>query len=330
MRAAVLHRFGAPLELSEVPVPEPREGEVLVRVRAVGLCGTDLKITGGAFASTPLPIVPGHEVAGELADGRRVACYVYEPCGRCRTCRLGFETLCRASVRIGFDKDGGLAEFVRVPEANALPFAAHVPFEAAAVTMDAVTSPWRALLTRAGLAAGERLVIAGAGGLGLSAVQIARHRGARAAVLEPSAGSRELALASGAELAVAPGAVEDVLRWSGGEGADVGFEAAGSRQALDALVACVRPGGRLVCCGYRSGVEYGLDSTDLVLREITMLGSRNGARADAEAALRALEADALRPPVSHRLPLEAVNEGLERLRRGEVAGRVVIDMEGGR
>jgi D-arabinose 1-dehydrogenase-like Zn-dependent alcohol dehydrogenase len=323
MRAAVLRAFGQPLEMRELEVPAPSAGEVLVRVRAVGLCGTDLKITGGAFATTPLPMVPGHEVAGELADGRRVACYVYEPCGRCRTCRRGFDTLCPTSTRIGFDKDGGLAEYVKVREHNALPFADHVPFESAAVAMDAGTSPWRALMTRAQVGAGETVVIAGAGGLGTNGVQIARHAGARVAVVDPVARSRTAALAAGAELAVDPGAAEALIEWSGG-GADVGFEASGARAGFDTLVRCLRPGARLVCCGYQVGIEYGLDSAALVLNEITLLGSRNGSRSDAESALRALETGALRPVIGERLPLQDVNRGLDRLRRGDATGRIVV------
>jgi D-arabinose 1-dehydrogenase-like Zn-dependent alcohol dehydrogenase len=330
MRAAVLRSFGAPLELTEVPEPQPGSDEMLVEVRAIGLCGTDLKITGGLMGSTPLPLIPGHEVAGvvaadggALAPGTPVACYGYDPCGTCERCRVGQETLCRDATHLGFDRDGGLATFVKVRRRNALPFSPSVSFEAAAVTMDAVLSPWRALHTIAGLQAGERVAIAGGGGLGLHGVQVARGLGAAVAVLEPAPSRRQLALELGAELAVAPDEAGQVAEWAQG-GADVGFEASGARGGLDALAASLRPGGRIVCCGYRPGQEYGLDSHQLVLGEIALLGSRNGNRADARAALQAVEAGSITPLIAERRPLEEVNEGLGQLRGGEVPGRVVI------
>lgn len=330
MRAALLRRFGAPLHLDDVQTPAPGEDEALVKVRAVGICGTDLKIVAGAFSTTPLPIIPGHEVAGELAEavdgmarGQRVACYIYDPCEACRWCRSGQETLCPTSRRIGFERDGGLAEYVKVPRRNLLPFSHSLDFDLAAVCMDAVMSPWRALSVRAALRPGETLVVAGAGGLGLSAIQIARALGARAAAVEPVASRRNMALEAGAEVAAGLDELEKVRDWAGG-GADAGFEASGSRAGFDALVATLRPGARLVCCGYRPGVEYGLDSARLVLEEVTLLGSRAGARTDALAALTAVERGQVRPHVMDRLSLDEVNHGLDMLRAGEVLGRLVV------
>jgi propanol-preferring alcohol dehydrogenase len=314
----------------ELPVPEPSEDEALVRVVATGICGTDLKITSGAFESTPLPIVPGHEVAGELAQdvdglskGQRVACYIYDPCGECRWCRGDQPTLCPTSRRIGFERDGGLAEYINVPRRNLLPFGDGLAFEQAAVCMDAVMSPWHALVSRAALRAGETVVVAGAGGLGVSGIQIARSLGGRVAAIDPVPAHRELALREGAELAVDPADVEHVRDWSGG-GADLGLEASGARAGFDALAASLRAGARLVCCGYKPGVEYGLDSSRLVLDEITILGSRAGSREDARAALGALEAGDVRPHIMQRLRLEEANQALELLRAGQVLGRVVV------
>jgi propanol-preferring alcohol dehydrogenase len=330
VRAAVLRQFGRPLELAELPVPQPAEDEALVKVAATGICGTDLKIIAGSFADTPLPIVPGHEVAGELAQdvdglsqGQRVACYIYDPCGECRWCQAGQPTLCPSSRRIGFERDGGLAEFIKVPRRNLLPFAEELAFELAAVAMDAVMSPWHALVGRAALRAGETMVIAGAGGLGLSGIQIARSFGARVAAIDPIAAHRQLALEVGAEVAVEPGELEPVREWADG-GADVGFEASGARAGFDAVAACLRPGARLVCCGYKPGVEYGVDSGRLVLEEITILGSRAGSRDDARAALAVIETGEVRPHVMEVLPLSEANRALELVRSGEVLGRVVV------
>jgi D-arabinose 1-dehydrogenase-like Zn-dependent alcohol dehydrogenase len=332
MRAAVLKAFNQPLELTQVAEPNPGADEVVIRVRAVGLCGTDLKVITGAIDTVNVPLIPGHEVSGEivlgtgsLQRGQRVACYLYSPCGACRWCAAGQDTLCPHSRRIGYERDGGLAEFIAVPAINALPFGEDLPFEAAAVAMDAVLSPWHALVVRAQLSAGESLVVVGAGGLGLNAVQIGRNRGVAVAAIDPLQSHREVAEQLGAELAVAPEDWSSVVDWSKG-GVDVAFEASGTKIGVNAAISSLRPGGRVVCCGYRPGLDVSLGSVELVLGELTILGSRAGSRSDALASLRAVEEGAIKPQISDRVLLSAVNTGLERLRDGSVLGRLVVMM----
>ncbi len=332
MRAAVLHSFGAPLQVGEVPDPRPVGDEVLVRVRAAGICGTDLKIVSGMFSEITPPLIPGHEIAGVVVSaaggleaGQRVACYFYDPCGECRFCRAGDHSLCPSSRQLGFHRDGGLAEFVSVQRRNLVPFGHGLSFELAAVSMDAVVSPWHALHRRAGLQADEAVAVAGAGGLGLSGIAIARAAGARVAAIDPLPAHRDAALAMGAELAVASGEWALIREWAGG-GTDVALEASGRRAGFDDAAASLRPGGRIVCCGYSPGVEYGLDSRRLAGEEITVLGSRAGTREDAHAALAAVERGEIRPLIAERLPLERVNDALDGLAAGGAVGRFVIDL----
>lgn len=319
MKAAVLTRFDSPLEVTEVADPSPGPGEVLVRVRAAGLCGTDLKVVAGTLPGLALPLVPGHEIAGEVVgDGTAVACYHYEPCGRCRYCLAGDEALCPDAARVGRSRDGGLAELVVMREENVFPFAGLDP-ALAAVAMDAVATPWRALHRRAQLRPGEHLAVAGAGGLGSNAIQIAVDLGASVAVVDPDPGARTRALALGAEAAVAPEDAGELGGW-----ADAGLEASGRRGGFDALVAALRPGGRIVCCGYAPGAPYELDSMRLVLAELSVLGSRAASREDARAALAAVAEGRVVPQIDRTLPLDRVNDGLDLLRDGGLAGRVVI------
>src|SRR2546427_5084753 len=332
MRAAVLRRFSEPLDVTEVPDPRAGPDEVLVKVVATGLCGTDTKIAGGAFPDAPLPLIPGHEVAGVLTEddgdlrrGQRVACFMYKSCGVCRWCRSGEEILCPDPPRLGFNRDGGLAEYVRMPRECVLPFADNVSFQHAAICMDAVMTPFRALTVRARVQPGESVVVVGVGGLGLNGVQVARAVGARVAAIDPSPAHRDEAMRLGAELAVAPEQLDQVLEWSPG-GADVVFEASGFREGLDSAASCVTPGGRLVCCGWRPDVEYGLQSRQLVLKEVTVLGSRAGNRSDARAALRALERGDIAPIAMESVSLEDINEALARLKNGDVTGRFVVEI----
>jgi D-arabinose 1-dehydrogenase-like Zn-dependent alcohol dehydrogenase len=333
VRAAVLQRFNEPLQVSDRPAPEPAEGEVLVRVRATGLCGTDLKVVSGSLASIHPPVIPGHEVAGEvvggsddLRDGQRIAAYMYETCGDCRTCLLGHTAICPNLVRIGLERDGGLAEYMSLRRENALPIGNTVSFAAAAVSMDSVLTPWCGLRRRAQLQAGEDLVVVGAGGLGLNAVQIARFLGARVAVIDPQSDHRERACELGAELGVGPEGIEAVRVWSDG-GADVVLDSSGAASGFRAAFHSVRRGGRIVCCGYQVGAEYAFESSRVVLEELTLLGARVGTREDARDVLRAVEDGAIRPAIMDALPLERVNDALDRLRAGEVLGRLVVDLD---
>lgn len=330
MKAAVLTEFSAPYQFRDVPMPEPRPGDCLVRVRACGICGTDMKISAGAFSDTPLPMIPGHEVAGELVEdagdmkkGQRVALQVFHPCGRCRWCLLGEETLCPNPPRIGFNRDGGLAEYITVPVETAIPFADTLPYEIAGIGMDAVLSPWRALMERGRVRSGNSVVVIGAGGLGLAGIQISKAAGARVAAVDPVAAHRQEALHSGAEIAVEPGQVEAILDWTGPGGADVVYEASGSRAGLDMAAQVITPGGRLICNGWAPGVEYGLQSSQLVLKEITMIGSRAGTRRDIRSVLRALERGQV-TPAYEAIPLEKINEAMARLKAREVTGRFVV------
>jgi propanol-preferring alcohol dehydrogenase len=332
MQAAVCRTYGEPLALETRPLPTPGPGEVLLRVDAVGLCATDLKTISGALApGTSLPLIPGHEVAGTVVDGaddlvgRRVAVYLYESCGHCARCAEGRPTLCAEAVRIGIERDGGLAGYMVAARANLLPFGDAIDATAAAVAMDAVTSPWGALHGRAAIQAGERLVVVGCGGLGLNAIQIATAAGARVAAVDPVAAHRELALANGAEIAVDPdqAAAGAVHGWAPG-GADLALETSGRRAGFLTAAAALRAGGRVVCNGYQPGVEYGMDSARLVLEEITILGSRVGTLEDARDALAAVESGAVVPQIMRTAPLSDINEALDALAAGRVDGRIVI------
>jgi D-arabinose 1-dehydrogenase-like Zn-dependent alcohol dehydrogenase len=335
VRAARLVEFGRPLEVGDAPEPEPADGEILVRVRGAGLCGTDLKLVDGKLPNVSLPMTPGHEIAGEVvhdptgahAPGAPVACYFYESCGHCRLCKLGQTTICRSVVRLGIERNGGLGEFVSMPGANAVPLPDGVSFEVAAVAMDSVLTPWRALRGRGAVRPGEFVVVVGSGGLGLNGVQIASDGGARVAAVDVDQLAREMAVEVGAELAVAPDHVGELVEWSGG-GADLVLDTSGSPAGFETGVAALRPGGRLVGCGYQPGVKFSFESMRLPLDELTILGSRVGSVGDAADALDAVARGAVIPTVSETIGLEDVNEGLRRLRAGEVVGRLAVNPEG--
>ena len=334
MRAAVIREYGSDPQIETVPVPRPEAGEALVKVLATGLCATDLKVISGALShSTALPRIPGHEVAGIVAEcaeapglvGKRVALYLYESCGECRFCLSGRETLCAEARRPGIERDGGLAEYVCVDHRTLLTVEPETNIQSAAVAMDAVLTPWGALVGKGRIVAGDDVAVIGCGGLGSNAVQIAVGLGARVAVADPQESHRQMGLDLGAELAVAPEDIGRIVEWSKDrDGVAVALETSGHRSGFDTAVACLAPAGRVVCNGYQPGLEYGLDSSRLVLEEIEVLGSRVASLSQARDALDAVEDGRVKPRIMSAMPLEELGKALGMLRAGEVEGRLVL------
>jgi L-iditol 2-dehydrogenase len=240
------------VRVAEEPVPEPRPGESLIRIEAVGLCGSDLHwYEDGAIGATALgrPVVPGHELAGTAETGphagRRVAVDPALPCGRCRMCLEGHHNLCPHTAFAGHgDRDGGLQRHLAWPDAALHP----LPHG-----FDAATG---ALLEPLGVAIhafdlghvklAAEVAVLGCGPIGLLIIQVARAAGARVVLAtDPLPHRRDAATRAGAERAVAPGELSDAE-------VDVAFEAAGHQLAVDQALAIARPGARVVLAGIPS------------------------------------------------------------------------------
>jgi threonine dehydrogenase-like Zn-dependent dehydrogenase len=194
--------------LDEVPMPEPRGQEVVVRVRSAAICGTDRENLEGPGQST----VPGHENAGEIVAvdlpmrvkvGDRVALNCHVTCGGCEHCLKGDLYFCDELQAIGFERDGGFAEYVRVPEACCTPLPDDLSYEAGSLLVDMLGTPFRAV-KRARLLPGDRVGIWGAGPIGLGALMVAQRFGARTAILDPSEYRLEIARNLGVDLALNP------------------------------------------------------------------------------------------------------------------------------
>ena len=254
MKAARLHGVGD-LRVSDEPAPVPGPGMSLVRVTAVGICGSDLHWWGeGSIGDARLerPLVPGHEMAGVIADGprrgERVAIDPAVPCRACRMCRAGYCNLC---TRIRFsghsDTDGAMREFMAWPSELLHPLP-----DTLTDTDGAVLEPLGVALHALDLGhvrLGAVAVVAGLGPIGLLMVQVLRVAGAgRIAGFDPLPHRREAALRLGADLAESPGAA-GAIEGLAGEGADVAFELAGTDVAVQLAMDLARPGGRVVLGG---------------------------------------------------------------------------------
>jgi 6-hydroxycyclohex-1-ene-1-carbonyl-CoA dehydrogenase len=195
MKAVRLMASGAPLEVQDVPLPEPRPGEVLVRVAGCGVCHTDVGFwRAGVATRHPLPLTLGHEISGTVERvsagnqallGREVIVPAVIPCGHCELCKQGRGNVCRAQLMPGNDIDGGFAEYVCVPARGLCVVADRGGYELAelSVIADAVTTPYQAIV-RSGLRAGDLAVFVGVGGVGTYGVQIAAALGARVIAID--------------------------------------------------------------------------------------------------------------------------------------------------
>lgn len=340
MRAIRLAEPGRPVREEEVDRPEPGPGEVLVRVRAAGICHSDAHYRSGSSPAGPLPLTLGHEVAGTVVEtgpgtagprpGERVCVHYLDTCGACPACAAGEEQFCDEATMLGKSREGGWAEYVRIPARNAVALPEGIPFPEAAVMMCSSATSLHAL-RRARMEAGDRVAVFGAGGLGLSAIQLARAAGALQVF---AVDVREAPLEIARELGATPvragteGAAARIRRATGGRGVDVAVEVAGRpstvRDALEALA----PMGRVALAGIFSGPVEVQPYTQLIGREAELIGVSDHVLHEIPELLEWAEQGALRldPVVRSTVPLEAgpVNDVLDRLEAFEAEGRTVI------
>ncbi|MGY1726082.1 alcohol dehydrogenase catalytic domain-containing protein [Geodermatophilus sp. SYSU D01062] len=303
MRAARFVGPGEPLAVQDVPVPRPAPDEVLVRVAATGLCGSDVHVAVEGITPTAFhPITLGHEIAGTVAaagkavtgwdEGRRVAVFPVLFDGTCASCLAGHSEICVGRRIVGIHADGGLAEFVAVPATNLAAVPDGVPLEQAAICTDAVMTPFHALTEVARVAPGESVAVIGVGGLGLHAVQIARLAGASPVIAVDTRRTQlERARRGGADVVVdarTEPVVDAVLAATGGAGVDVAAEFVGAQATIGQAVECLRIGGRAVVAGLGADPITVLPPTVFVRRQLQLLGSYGGTLATLQRVLQLL------------------------------------------
>jgi D-arabinose 1-dehydrogenase-like Zn-dependent alcohol dehydrogenase len=316
MRAAKFDGPGRPLSLERVDIPKPRPGHLLIRVEACGVCGSDLSISRGEF-EVPVGTILGHEISGSAEDGKRYAIYYATGCGECQQCRKGWIVGCiRGSRRLGVNENGGFAEFVEVASNNLIPIPNKLSFEEAAVATDAVATCIHALLDNGRLRAGEVVAVIGIGGLGATAIGVAKAVGARVIAVTRSGHKRKLAFEMGADDVVLNEGDPSRLH---GLNADVVVQLAPTASCDElAIVSCAQ-GGRVVLVAF-SPHPFQASSLDLIAREVIVIGSRGMTKQNIRTALNWIAAGRIdtSPLLAAPRPLEAINQVLEQFGAGKI------------
>jgi propanol-preferring alcohol dehydrogenase len=284
MNALHIVDYGMPLESKVIADPTPASDEVVVVIEAAGICRSDVHYRSGTRPVSHLPLVPGHEVAGTVdavgADvtthqpGDRVCLHYLVTCGHCTFCVEGAEQFCATGAMIGLDRQGGYAEAIAIPARNAHHVPDGVSTEAAAIMMCSTSTSLHAL-RRGGAGPGTSVAVFGAGGLGMSAIQLATTLQVDQII---AIDTNPTKLATAAEFGATPvdgngEQVAQAVREASGGGVDVALELVGSAPLMATAVASLRPGGRAVAVGI-TDAEFGLDPyRDLIKREASIVGA---------------------------------------------------------
>lgn len=294
MRALLCEEPGR-LSLVTRPRPVRGAGEVLVRIRHVGVCGTDFHIFAGKHPFLQYPRVMGHELSGtveeaeDLAPGTPVYIVPYLSCGTCGACRKGLTNACRNIRVLGVHCDGGMAEYLSVPAANVIPAGGIALADAAMIEFLAIGAHG---VKRGGIGPEDRVLVTGAGPIGMSAILFARARGAHVTAMDPRAD--RLAFASGAlgadaVLAAGPDALAAAMAATGGEGFDVVIDATGLPGPIEAGFAFLAHGARYVLLSVVPQ-EIRFSDPEFHKREATLIASRNAQPDDFAEVLRRMAA----------------------------------------
>ncbi|MCY3865813.1 MAG: alcohol dehydrogenase catalytic domain-containing protein [Chloroflexi bacterium] len=336
MKAALLHELGQPLRIEDVPPPNPGDGEALVRVRACGIDGTDLKLIDGFGYLPKLPFIMGHEIAGdvvsvgagvsEFAPGDRVAVYNFITCGGCFYCRSFREQLClnMGGIVGVLDVPGGYAECVCLPAQQLIRLPDAVSFADGATCCDAGMTALHAV-DRADVTLGDIALVIGVGGVGSIVTQLLSMAGAEVIAADIDEAKAEWALEQGASVfssAAGDSLISQVQRLTDGLGVDRAIDVVGLESTVSAGFASLRRGGRLVVVGYTPEL-FPLSGKELAQNEKEVIGTRAGRRNDLSRCLKLYASGVLTSIVRQTVPLAQVNEALGMLRAG-VTGRIVL------
>lgn len=339
MKALVKSHAEVGLWMEHVPVPEPCDNEVLIKVRKSAICGTDVHIwkwDEWSAKTVPVPMVVGHEFCGEIVDcgkaalkykiGQRVSGEGHVTCGVCRNCRAGRGHLCRNTLGVGVNRPGSFAEYLCIPEANVVPIPDEIPDEIAAIFDPFGNAVHTALSFDL---VGEDVLVTGAGPIGIMGALVAQKVGARKVVITDISPYRlQLARDLGVQTVVDVSAVtlREVMQDIGmTEAFDVGLEMSGASAAMRQMIARMNNGGKIALLGI-APTEFAVDWNEIIFKMLTVKGIYGREIFETWYKMIALVQSGLHisPLITHRIPIDDFETGFQAMLSGE-AGKVVMD-----
>jgi len=335
MKAAVVHQFGRPLAIEEVPIPTPKSGEILIKIIANGVCHTDLHAAQGDWPVKPkLPFIPGHEGAGIVAgvganvtglkEGDPVGlAWLHDACGMCEYCRTGWDSLCLAQHNSGYAVNGSFAEYAIGSAAYVGKLPSNPDFAAMAPILCAGVTTYKGI-KETEAKPGEWILISGVGGLGQLAIQYAKAMALQVAAVDVTEEKLALAHTSGADVtanAKSPHAIDQIIKQTGG-GAHGALVTAVSLSAFNQAIHMVRRKGTIALVGLPPG-DFPTPVFDVVLGRITIRGSIVGGRQDLAEAL-AFAAEGKVHSHYHEMKLDDINKVFSDMKFGKLDGRMVM------
>jgi propanol-preferring alcohol dehydrogenase len=339
MKAAIFEKPNEPLKIGEWPTPEPKAGEILLKVAACGVCHTDLHyIDHGVPTFKKPPLILGHEASGIVAgvgagvtdrkEGDRVLLPAVLTCGHCKNCRTGRENICLSMQMFGNDVDGAYAEYVLAPAKDTFILPESIPLEEGSIIADAISTPYHAVKNRGQVRGGDWVIVFGCGGIGLNIVQVATAFGGNVVAVDIRDDKLEAAKMLGARATINATGVEridkEVRKLTGG-GADIGFEAIGNPDTIKTAFSCVRNGGRMVVVGFTHH-DVPFNAGRIMYREMEIVGSLGCRPVDYPPLIEMVAAGRIKVKelVTAKFPLEKLNDAFDKLRKGEGLRSVMV------
>ena len=339
MKAVRIHQFGGPevLTYEEVPDPQPRKDQVLIRVRACALNHLDLWVRQG-LPGVNLPHILGSDIAGEIAEvgeyitdlkpGQRVLLAPMHFCNRCPKCVAGLQNQCHQFTVLGNTVDGGNCELMAVPAVNVIPIPDSLDFNQAASVPLVFVTAWHMLTGRASIRPGQTVLVLGANsGVGIAAIQLAKLFHARVITTAGDERKMERARELGADFVInhyQQKIAQEVRTITSGEGVDIVIEHVGPATWHES-VRSLKAGGTLVTCGATTGPKADIDLRFLFSRQLALLGSYMGTMGELNEVLTHVFAGRVKPVVDRVFPLKEARTAHEYLAQSQMFGKVVLN-----
>ena len=340
MKAVRIHQFGGPevLTYEDIPDPQIRKDQVLVRVKACSLNHLDLWVRGG-LPGVKLPHILGSDIAGEIAEigeyvtglkpGQRVLIAPMHFCGYCAKCLAGLQNQCREFTVIGNAVDGGNCELFAAPAMNVIPIPDSLDFNQAASVPLVFVTAWHMLVGLAAIRQGQTVLVLGASsGVGIAAIQIAKMFHCRVITTAGSDAKLEKARALGADFTIdhyKQKISDEVRKITNKEGVDIVVEHVGAA-TWDESMRSLKTAGTLVTCGATTGPNVNLDLRHLFARQLRILGSYMGTMGELREVLEHVFAGRLKPVLDRTFPLSELRAAHEYLEKSQMFGKVIVNL----